>query len=1090
MDGILEKFCEEASSRPERKLYNFLDCSTEPFVDHLVTSREAWQRASNIAAELLAKGAKKGDRAIILSLQDEGTVYAVWGCMMIGVVFTLIPPPLDKSKLNRFVAVLKSCGPKFLISNAALEQTSENNPSAALLRQAFFQVVTLKRIYTDRVKPYDGPSLLCRHEADDLIYLQYTSGSTSAPKGVMVTYKNLMACIKLCMEIFDFKTTHQSLVSWVPFYHNIGLVVSIFMPAFADKAVAHHVPTLQFLEKPLIWIKALSHYQATITAAPNSAYELCTRLLTPTEAQQYDLSHMERLINGSETVNPHTVDAFCELFHLSPDAFAPGYGLSECVCVAALSSRDYRCVSVSLEDYHHGVLSPCEDGEKKIVSVGRPAADMKIVAVHADMTPCQEGEIGEICLQGSNVCAGYWNDPKESQAFAAVIPGYAGSFYRTGDMGAMYQGQLYLTGRIKEMIIIGGKNIFPSDTIIQLHEEGFELPVSSMAVFSVERRGKEQPVFCAECSQDADFAHLAAQVNHIISAAFGFSFKDVVFVREGTLPRTDNRKIKTLETKNSYLNDRLQVLFSTHRHGEEKSAAPVSQNKISISPYASPEEIRPVIQNLFASLLPGVDFGCDDSFLELGGDSLGMMELISNLEGELGVTIDLREIAASPTVAGISQYLSDLLNGRSDNYQTDLRAECVLEPEIVPQSGYTHRPEDCRSILVTGATGFLGAYLVRELIHRHPSKEFTVYCHGRGATAAAVMNRIEQNMRRFHCWEDSFREHLVPVPGDLGQPQLGIAHELYQELAGSVDMVIHNGAVLNFILPYRQLKKVNVTGTAEALRFACTGRAKYLHYISSYSVYDNPSCFGRRVSEDDPLENPEGYFLGYSETKWVAEKLVGIARERGLRTAIYRPGDITGTAQDGIWKVEDLISRSIVGCIQMGSFPEIQVNLHLTPVDFVAASIVHIAFQSGCVNHGFNILNEHLMPVDQFYRLLGKLGYQVGHQPFDQWCSKLESCPSEENVLRVLSCLFTSKQKTGEDLITRFGAKQAVMETTNTNNLLAGSDIICPAVDEKLMECYLTHFSQCGYIPAPTHSGFLRRLVMRLMNKSGTAAQK
>lgn len=1090
MDGILEKFCEEAAHQPDRKLYNFLDCSIEPFAEHLVTSREAWQRASSIAAELLAKGAKKGDRAIILSLQDEGTVYAVWGCMMIGVVFTLIPPPLDKSKLNRFVAVLKSCGPKFLISNAALEQTNENNPSAALLRQAFFQVVTLKRIYTDRVKPYQGPSLLCRHEADDLLYLQYTSGSTSAPKGVMVTYKNLMACINLCMEIFDFKSTHQSLVSWVPFYHNIGLVVAIFMPAYADHAVVHHVPTLQFLEKPVIWLKALSHYQATITAAPNSAYDLCTRLVTPSEAAQYDLSHMERLINGSETVNPHTVDTFCELFHISRDTFAPGYGLSECVCVAALSSRDYRCVSVSVADYHHGIFSICENGEKKIVSVGRPAADMKIVAVHSNMTPCQEGEIGEICLQGSNVCAGYWNDPKESQAFATVIPGYPGNFYRTGDMGAIYQGQLYLTGRIKEMIIIGGKNVFPSDTIIQLHEEGFELPVTSMVVFSVESRGKEQPVFCAECRPDADFVRLAAQVNRIISAAFGFSFKDVVFVREGTLPRTDNRKIQTLEAKNAYNANRLQVLFSTLRHGMGKNVAPVSQNKIEISPYASPEEIRPVIQNIFVSLLPGVDFGPEDSFLELGGDSLGMMELICNLESELGVDIDLREIAASPTVADISRYLSDLLNGRSGNYKTDLRAECVLDPDITPQSPYFHQPEDCRKILVTGTTGFLGAYLVRELICRQKSEDFTVYCHGRGATPAAVMNRIEQNMRRFRCWDDSFRKHIVPIPGDLGQPQLGIERDLYQKLASSVDMVIHNGAVLNFILPYRQLKKVNVTGTAEALRFACTGMAKYFHYISSYSVYDNPSHFERRVTEDDPLETPDGYFLGYSETKWVSEKLVGIARERGLRTAIYRPGDITGTSLDGIWKVEDLISRSIVGCIQMGSFPEIQVNLHLTPVDFVAASIVQIAFQAECVNHAFNILNEHLMPVEQFYRVLRKLGYKIDHQPFDQWCSKLESCSSEENVLRVLSCLFTSKQAKGEDLVSRFGVRQAIMDTLNTKKLLAGSGIDCHPVDDALMERYLTHFSQCGYIPMPVHRGFFLRLASCFAKKVRSTVQR
>lgn len=1070
MDGILEKFMRDAAQNPERPMYDFMDCGSEPYVHHYITIGEAWQHAMDMAAELRQKGARPGDRAIILSMQDAGTVYAIWGCMIAGVIFTVIPPPIDEGKLDRFVSVLKSCKPRFLISNEGMEKEADTNVTGSLLKKAFLNVVTLKRIYSDKVKP--APlGKLTPHEADDLLYLQYTSGSTSAPKGVMVTYGNLMGCIGQCLEIFDFQHTKNNLASWVPFYHNIGLIVAIFLPVIADTGISYFIPTLQFLARPTIWLRVIADYKVNITAAPNSAYEVCTRLISPEEAKKYDLSHVTHLINGSEFVNAATVDKFCDLFGISLDCFAPGYGLSECVCVGTLASRDFRCQHIDLESYREGRFVPSPTGEKDIVSVGRPAGNMVLVAIRPDGSPCEPGEIGEICIQGSSVCAGYWQNPEETKRFQTIIPGYPGQFYRTGDMGVLYEGQLYLTGRIKEMIIISGKNIFPGDITLLLRQEGVPLPADAIAVFSLPSPEGEHPILCAESTPDADYAAIAAQVNHLTARNFGFSFWDVAFTPAGSLPRTDNRKIKTLATHTLYESGRLPLLYSSRSSGNatnpQQSAPAVSRQKIELPPNATPEQIQPIISAIFREVLPGVSFGPNDSFLTLGGDSLRMMELVCGLEQDLGINIDIRCIAADPTVSGISAYLSALLSGRERDFQPDLRAECVLPAEIAPHGEYAYQPQDCHTVFLTGSTGFLGAYLIRALIEQRKDHGIKIYCHARAATPEKALERIINNMKRYECWQEEYRKYITAVTGDLTKPHLGVTEENWQLLTREVDAVYHNGAVLNFVFPYRQMKPANVLGTAECLRLACEGHPKYFHYVSSYSVYDNPSHFDRTVMEDDPLESPDGYFLGYSETKWVAEKLVELARERGLRAAVYRPGDITGTLATGIWKLEDLISRSMVGCVQLGAAPDVEVNLHLTPVDYVADALIHISFRNECCGHAFNLLNHRLMPLRQMTALMKKAGYPLELLPYEEWCQRLTATTSEENVLRILSCLFTDQRTAGEDMIARFGVHQAHFSTANTDRLLEGSGIACQPVDAALLQSYLRYFIKSGYLPAP-----------------------
>lgn len=1073
MEGILEKFMRDAARNPDRPMYDFLDCGTDPFIHNTVTIGEAWQHAMDMAAELRQQGAKKGDRAIILSMQDSGTVYAIWGCMIVGVVFTVIPPPIDDGKLDRFISVLKSCKPRFLISNEGLEKQSDTDVTSRLLKKAFLQVVALKRVYTDKVLPAAAPVELYAHSAEDLIYLQYTSGSTSAPKGVMVTYGNLMGCIGQCLEIFDFQQTKNNLASWVPFYHNIGLIVAIFLPVIADTGISYFIPTLQFLARPTVWLRVISDYKVNITAAPNSAYEVCTRLISPEDAEQYDLSHVTHLINGSEFVNAATVEKFCELFHISTDCFAPGYGLSECVCVGTLASRDYRCQHIDLEAYREGRFLPSPTGEKAIVSVGRPAGDMVLAAIRPDGSPCDPDKIGEICIAGSSVCAGYWQNPEETKRFHTTISGYREHFYRTGDMGVVYDGQLYLTGRIKEMIVISGKNIFPGDITLLLRQEGVPLSADGIAVFSIPSPEGERPILCTESAKANDFTSIVAEINRLTARNFGFSFWDTVFVPKDSLPRTDNRKIKTLAARTLYEADKLPLLFSSRRSGGASAAAEASRptaiqnHKIELPPNATFENLKPAITDIFRELLPGVAFTDKDSFLTLGGDSLRMMELVCGLEKDLGVSIDIRCIAADPSVAGISNYLSALLAGRQKDFQPDLRAECVLSEEIAPQTDYTHTPEECKTVFLTGSTGFLGAYLIRALIEQRRTKGIKIYCHARAATPEKALKRVIDNLKRFECWQEEYRDHIIAVTGDLTKPHLGMTDENWRLLTRDVDAVYHNGAVLNFVFPYRQMKPANVLGTAECLRLACEGKAKYFHYVSSYSVYDNPSHFDRTVMEDDPLTSPDGYFLGYSETKWVAEKLVELARLRGLRTAVYRPGDITGTLATGIWKLEDLISRSMVGCVQLGAAPDVEVNLHLTPVDYVAEALVYISFQNECCGHAFNLLNHRLMPLRQMTALMKKAGYPVELLPYEEWCRRLTETTGDENVLRILSCLFTDQRTAGEGMIERFGVHQAQFSTANTDRLLSGSGIACPPVNAALLRSYLRHFIKSGYLPAP-----------------------
>jgi thioester reductase-like protein len=449
--------------------------------------------------------------------------------------------------------------------------------------------------------------------------------------------------------------------------------------------------------------------------------------------------------------------------------------------------------------------------------------------------------------------------------------------------------------------------------------------------------------------------------------------------------------------------------------------------------------------------------------LELGGDSLMGFELLTKIEQKFGIHLDLRELLQDASVSGIADYIRRILSGNTtSNAHVDLRQECILPEDIVPDTNYTLKPQQCRKLFLTGATGFLGTNLIHEFIEQYPHDGLVIYCHVRAVDEESGFERIKSKMKHFHCWKDEYAEYIRAVPGDLSQPMLGIEPELYKTLANEIDAVFHNGAVLNFVYPYQYLKQTNVNGTIEALRFTCTGKAKYFHYVSSYSVFDTPNNLGRTVYEEEALMTSEGFSLAYSETKWVSEHLVARAAKRGLKTVVYRPGDICG-GSNGVWNLEDMISRLIVGSIQMECIPPAMYHIQMTPVDYVSRSLVYISKQSKATGRHFHLMNPNPVSLWQLAASIRRNGYTLHFTSFHRWKKKLHEM-KDTNAFSMLECLFEPGTKENPGLLRHFKKADARYDTSNTQALLNGSDIHCPKMTDKLLHKYLNHFKQCGYI--------------------------
>ncbi|MGB3514062.1 MAG: fatty acyl-AMP ligase [Microcoleaceae cyanobacterium] len=573
---LVDLLQKRATENPEQIGYSFLvdgEAETISF-----TYQQLEQRSRAIAAYLQSV-CPPGERALLLYQPGLEYISAFFGCLYAGVVAVPAYPPRPNRSLVRIQTIIQDSQAKVALATksiiSSLERRTLETP----------ELNNLGWLATDHIPnnfahKWQEPKI----NENTLAFLQYTSGSTATPKGVMITHRNLLHNSGLIHQCFGHSAKSKGVI-WLPPYHDMGLIGGILQPLYGGFPVILMSP-LMFLQSPVRWLQAISQHQGTTSGGPNFAYDLCVRKIKPEQIQTLDLSSWEVAFNGAEPISAEVLERFARTFEVCGfrrEAFYPCYGMAEATLIISggnkLAPPVKTTIAANALEKNQIVLVSQTEKTKTLVGCGQTLPDQQIKIVHPEkLTLCAEGEVGEIWVSGPSIAQGYWHKLEETkQTFEAYIVDTPTQepFMRTGDLGFLETGELFVTGRLKDVIIINGRNHYPQDIEWTVEQSHSLIRPGCTAGFSVEVAGEEHLVLVAEVernfrellrrngkydTENSDNSQdLIKSIQGAVSRNHDLQIYQLLLLKPGAIPKTSSGKVQRYACRDGFLAGTLQV---------------------------------------------------------------------------------------------------------------------------------------------------------------------------------------------------------------------------------------------------------------------------------------------------------------------------------------------------------------------------------------------------------------------------------------------------------------------------------------------------------------------------------------------------